>query len=205
MPGHYVFPGGRAGREDSRPWQGETLMAHDTERPSLSRLARTALRETFEETGLVVGRREAEGTAQRLALAASEIEHAYAGRGMTPALDLLRYIGRAITPSGSPIRFHARFFLADGGHAAGEPRAGEELEDVHWHGLDAGPPEPMSDVTRFMLDHAVAVWRGTAPQPIAFYRYIRGVPVSSAQQSKLPSASLASLPQNGRRSRGRGR
>ncbi|GIT53633.1 MAG: hypothetical protein Ct9H300mP16_07930 [Pseudomonadota bacterium] len=32
--------------------------------------------------------------------------------GLLPDLEQLRYVGRAITPSFSKIRFHARFFMA---------------------------------------------------------------------------------------------
>jgi hypothetical protein len=92
-----------------------------------------------------------------------------------PALDALRPIGRAITPARSPIRFHARFFLADGALAAGSPAAGEELEDVRWCAVGERIPAPMSDVTRFMLRHALAVWRGEASEGLPLYRYVRGI------------------------------
>src|SRR5439155_23611313 len=80
MPGVYVFPGGAVDPEDRLPWQveagGEQLA------PRLVRCARAALRETWEEAGVVVGRpaapaSSAAGGAHRLA----PVEQAYAERG----------------------------------------------------------------------------------------------------------------------------
>ena len=175
MPGRYVFPGGRVQRSDSLPWAGEAIAA-DVEARLLAH-ARAALRETFEETGLLLARPVANGMAANAAPAAgaSEVERALALRRLVPALDALRPIGRAITPARSPIRFHARFFLADGALAAGSPAAGEELEDVRWCAVGERIPAPMSDVTRFMLRHALAVWRGEASAGLPLYRYVRGI------------------------------
>jgi 8-oxo-dGTP pyrophosphatase MutT (NUDIX family) len=168
MPGRYVFPGGRVGAADARPWRGETGAAGP--RPLLA-LKRAALRETFEETGLVVGQ-PAEASPSGEGPVLSPVEHAYVAKGLAPAPDLLRLVGRAITPATSPIRFHARFFVADGRHAAGELTAGEELDDLRWHAVDSAPPELMQNVTRFMLACAVEAWRGqaAAEPPLYWHR-----------------------------------
>jgi 8-oxo-dGTP pyrophosphatase MutT (NUDIX family) len=166
MPGRYVFPGGRVMSSDALPWCGEP---GGTEARALLALKRAALRETFEETGLVVGR-PADATAG--GPAGSAIEHAYAARHLAPAPDLLRLVGRAITPAASPIRFHARFFLADGRHAAGELAPSEELDHVYWHALEEPPPMPMQSVTRFMLTCAIDAWKGqpAAEPPLYWHR-----------------------------------
>jgi hypothetical protein len=88
---------------------------------------------------------------------------------VTPAPALLRMVGRAITPAASPIRFHARFFVADGRHAAGDLAPCEELDDLRWHPVDDEPPGTMQNVTRFMLHCAVDTWRGTAPATPPLY------------------------------------
>lgn len=163
MPGRYVFPGGRVTSEDARQWAGERS---DGERGFLA-LKHAALRETFEETGLVVGERHAGAAAANGA--ASPVEDAYRACGVAPALHLLRLVGRAITPVASPIRFHARFFVADGRFAEGELTPCEELEDLHWHPIDGEPPGAMQNVTRFMLRCAVEAWRGTAPPQPPLY------------------------------------
>src|SRR5205823_2648956 len=54
MPGVWVFPGGAIDREDNKPWRVESGGAHLP--PRLLRCARAALRETWEEVGVLVGR-----------------------------------------------------------------------------------------------------------------------------------------------------
>ena len=66
-------------------------------------------------------------------------------------MDLLTYVGRAITPSHSFRRFNTRFFLGDGNDVHGEPVASEELEDVGWHPVGREAFASFRDVTRFML------------------------------------------------------
>jgi 8-oxo-dGTP pyrophosphatase MutT (NUDIX family) len=56
MPGVYVFPGGAIDAEDNRTWPGEP---GDVLPPRLRRSARAALRETWEEVGVLVGSRGA--------------------------------------------------------------------------------------------------------------------------------------------------
>lgn len=166
MPGRYVFPGGRVTPEDARAWAGEQ---RDPD-PAFLALKHAALRETFEETGLVVGERGNGAAPSGAAL--SPVEDAYRAQGVAPAPHLLRLVGRAITPVASPIRFHARFFVADGDFVAGELKPCEELEDLHWHGVDGEPPGTMQNVTQFMLRCAVETWRGTAPPipPLYWHR-----------------------------------
>ena len=162
MPGVYVFPGGAIDREDKKPWRVEAGGEHLP--PRLVGCARAALRETWEEVGALVGRRDA---ADRPALAAlrglTPIEMAYAERGITAALDALVYVGRAITPTPVFRRFNTRFFLGDGSAVFGDPVSTEELEDVGWHPIGRKPLAPFRDVTQFMLARALALRDGTAP------------------------------------------
>jgi len=168
MPGRYVFPGGRTTPDDARPWQGEARSIDAADRRFLA-LKRAALRETFEETGLVVGRPAASPAGDD---ARSPIEQAYRAFGAAPVMDLLRLVGRAITPTNSPIRFHARFFIADGLYARGKLAPCEELDELHWHPVAAEPPGAMQNVTRFMLRCAVEAWQGSAPArpPLYWHR-----------------------------------
>jgi len=64
----------------------------------------------------------------------------------------LRYLGRAITPTQSPRRFHARFFALPHERMQQDPHADGELLDLRW--VDSHNPErlPIIDVTKFMLD-----------------------------------------------------
>jgi 8-oxo-dGTP pyrophosphatase MutT (NUDIX family) len=157
MPGVYVFPGGAIDPPDHVAWSVEA--AADTLGPDLARSARAAMRETWEEAAVLIGR--AVGSPAP-APAASPIERAYRERGLVAAMDVLTYVGRAITPSHSPRRFNTRFFLGDGDDVFGEPAASEELEDLRWHPIGRTLLESFRDVTRFMLDRAIALRGGTA-------------------------------------------
>jgi 8-oxo-dGTP pyrophosphatase MutT (NUDIX family) len=169
MPGVYVFPGGAIDPPDRRPWIVETATERLT--PRLARAARAALRETWEEVGVLVGRPAEAKSSDLSTPAEGAIERAYRRRGLAAAMDLLTYIGRAITPSHSSRRFNTRFFLADGESVFGEPMASTELEDARWHPLGTGDLEDgLRDVTRFMLARAVALRSGIAAgEPPLFY------------------------------------
>ena len=157
MPGVYVFPGGAIDPPDRIAWSVET--ATEALGPKLMRSARAALRETWEEAGVLIGRPGGRPAAQP---ARAPIEQAYVEHGLMAAMDVLTYVGRAITPSHSFRRFNTRFFLGDGGNVFGEPVASEELEDVGWHPVGHKAFASFRDVTRFMLARAIALRQGTA-------------------------------------------
>jgi 8-oxo-dGTP pyrophosphatase MutT (NUDIX family) len=166
MPGVYVFPGGAIDPPDRGAWSVECGAEALPQR--LVRAARAAVRETWEEVGILVGRPAA------LPLpsgpAGGPIERAYRERGLTAPFDRLIYVGRAITPSHSSRRFNTRFFLADGGLASGEPMASLELEDAGWRRIEQSLLDGFRDVTRFMLRRAIALRQGTAAgAPPLFY------------------------------------
>jgi len=161
MPGVYVFPGGAIDPEDKKPWRVEAGGQHLPAR--LVACARAALRETWEEVGVLVGRRDAPDRPAPIALhGLTQIETAYAERGITAAFDALVYVGRAITPTPVFRRFNTRFFLGDGSAVFGDPVSTEELEDVGWHPIGRRELTPFRDVTQFMLARALALRAGTA-------------------------------------------
>src|SRR5580704_13984168 len=170
MPGVYVFPGGAIDAQDRGPWTVETHTNALT--PRLAPSARAALRETWEETGVLIGRPQAAPRA--VAPPHQPIEKAYAEHGLVAAFDRLAYVGRAITPSRVFRRFNTRFFLCDGGDAVGEPRANDEFEDVGWHPVGRRALEPFRDVTRFMLERAIAMRDGTAPPDAPLFCTVGG-------------------------------
>jgi 8-oxo-dGTP pyrophosphatase MutT (NUDIX family) len=169
MPGVWVFPGGAIDPEDRRPWRVESG-ATDLP-PRLAHGARAALRETWEEVGVLVGRRAVSAADPR---GLSSVEAAYAERGITAAFDRLTYVGRAITPTRAFRRFNTRFFLADGDAVFGEPISTEELEDVGWHVIACRNLAPFADVTQFMLARAIAVRDGTASPETPLFYTVRG-------------------------------
>ena len=171
MPGVWVFPGGAIDPEDRKPWRVETGGAHLP--PRLARSARAALRETWEEVGVLVGRRNLSPPPAENPHRLSPIEAAYAERGVSAAMQTLTYIGRAITPTPVFRRYNTRFFLADGESVFGEPASSDELEDVGWHPIARKELVPFRDVTQFMLARAVAVRDGTAPPEVPLFCTVR--------------------------------
>jgi 8-oxo-dGTP pyrophosphatase MutT (NUDIX family) len=157
IPDAFVFPGGRVDPED-REVPCPFPLAPDTARALRSgvsmsaaaarALANAAIRETFEETGLLLAR-PADFRASRPG-SWREFEE----RGLAPDHSALRLIGRAITPSASPVRYHARFFIADSATVRGEMRSNGELLDLAWYPIDEALRLPIIDVTRFMLEEA---------------------------------------------------
>jgi len=158
MPGVYVFPGGAIDPPDRIAWSVES--GAEALPPRLVRAARAAIRETWEEVGVLVGIPSARPAAS--GPSKIPIETAYREHGLTAAIDRLVYVGRAITPSHSFRRFNTRFFLGDGGLAFGEPAASPELEDAGWRRIDQQMLDGFRDVTRFMLARAIALRQGTA-------------------------------------------
>ena len=161
MPDIYVFPGGRVDRSDrTRPALRELRpeVAQRLERRSdaagARALAVAAVRETLEETGLVLG----------------ELR----GDALLPDLGNLDFIARAITPNGNPIRFHARFFLADAETATGSPEDSHELLDLRWFPIEEALKLPIIDVTEFVLQQVGEV-TGTPARGVPLLRYRGGV------------------------------
>ena len=160
MPGVYVFPGGAIDPPDRVAWSVEC--GTEALGPKLAHSARAALRETWEEARVLIGRPAGGPSAPPVWAVRAAIERAYLERGLVAAMDVLTYVGRAITPSHSARRFNTRFFLGDGSNVFGEPAATEELEDVGWHPIGRETLDSFRDVTRFMLARAIALRDGTA-------------------------------------------
>ena len=113
MPDKYVFPGGRVDPGDSRAvsWCELRPEVEDKLRIQARRQPRafalTAIRETFEETGLLVARpAEMPSSAPKGWARFHELDAA-------PHLSPLTFIGRAITPPYRPRRFDARKLATD--------------------------------------------------------------------------------------------
>jgi 8-oxo-dGTP pyrophosphatase MutT (NUDIX family) len=150
-PDVFVFPGGRVDPADYTAATVRPLDPISARRtgasPRLSHaLAAAALRETEEETGVVL-----------------PADHG-----------ALRLIARAITPTNSPIRFHARFFLADAAIAVGEHADSAELTDLGFRTVAEVSKLPLMDVTEAVL---AALPIAGSPETAPFlYGYRRGRP-----------------------------
>jgi len=163
LPDVFVFPGGRVDPEDrlARPLDDlrpEVMgLLTRSSPPALARaLAVAAVRETFEEAGLLLG----------------EVD----GGVIRPRLAPLGFVARAITPADSPIRFHARFFIAEATEATGAVGGSGELVDLGWYTLAHALTLPLADVTEFVLKHlAQHAADPLAVRPAPLWRYRQGV------------------------------
>ncbi|MFT6583619.1 MAG: 8-oxo-dGTP pyrophosphatase MutT (NUDIX family) [Alphaproteobacteria bacterium] len=161
-PGVYVFPGGRVDRTDgayARPHPARPDVVAQIARHSPARRANAlvwaAIRETWEETGLLIGEPGDIGYSNK-----SPLHQAYADAGISPGSGLLDYIARAITPTRSPIRFNTRFFLARHSETFGDLHVSSELEDIGWRRVSETLNElKIMKVTDFALRVAVDYWR----------------------------------------------
>jgi 8-oxo-dGTP pyrophosphatase MutT (NUDIX family) len=186
MPGKFVFPGGRLEPNDRlmpvatplNPFTEQYLM-RSMRRPSAARargLALAAVRETFEETGLILG------TPRDGAMPAPEGPWAdFAKAGFYPDLSSLHFIARAITPSRRPRRFDTRFFAVDAATIAHKvdnvihPDA--ELVELVWMPISEARSLDMPTITGVVLQELEArVSAGFGHDlPVPFYRMPRKV------------------------------
>jgi 8-oxo-dGTP pyrophosphatase MutT (NUDIX family) len=147
LPGKYVFPGGRLETADRLMQAVGTLPAICRKKlaqrrprgfPGPEAFALAAIRETFEETGLLFGTK---GQPPQGSVPAAW--QAYAALGFTPDLGPLQFIARAITPPAFPYRYDTSFFALDSTAVAHriENCVNEEAElvELAWLSLaDAG-------------------------------------------------------------------
>ncbi len=162
MPGYLVFPGGALDPSDSRaatdhPLDEEALalLTVHCSRRRAKALAWAAIRETWEETGLLIGRTSAGGNDADLQVT-DAVAQAFIDSGLTPDLRALTYVARAITPTSSPIRFDTRFFVADEEIVFGTLRDSSELSDIKWRSIaEVFRDSAIAMVTKFALNQAV--------------------------------------------------
>lgn len=184
LPGHYVFPGGRVDRQDTAVALGSSLASGHSLNLGMSvkvsssrarAIAAAAVRETFEETGLIVGR-PAESNAVFSPGSLSQWQ-AFLDTGFAPALSDLAYLARAITPPGRPRRYDTRFFAVSRSHVHGDLSAGDgELEDLDWRPIADLRRLELPAITRLILEDFVswiAAGQGV-PDGVPFYFHRRG-------------------------------
>lgn len=167
LPNVYAFPGGRVDLSDKsdthhKPLDKNTesrLLKHGCSIREAQALGIAAARETWEETGLALG--------------------PLVSGSLQPDLSGLAYLCRAITPAQSPIRFHARFFVADAEAASGQLGGSGELLDLSFRPLDDALALPLADITEFVLTQLKGLESLSQPARTAFWRYRAGRPVVS--------------------------
>lgn len=191
-PDAFVFPGGRVDRSDGAvpttdafPSATAARLTTRLKGRASARRARAfamaAIRETFEETGILIGRA---GPTPRWSGCAEW--RAFLDHGVAPALEGLAFIARAITPPRRSRRFDARFFAADADVAIAkalplDQRPSQELSELVWLPLPEALELPIPSITQTVIGDVQA--RLEAPggllgdAPVPFYHEVRGTPV----------------------------
>jgi 8-oxo-dGTP pyrophosphatase MutT (NUDIX family) len=153
MPHRYVFPGGRVDAGDARvscpvnlPAAEEAKLLQSVSPARARGLAMAAVRETFEETGLILGHAHQDPPRSR-----SLHWQPFFRAGFVPALDRLHYFARAITPPGMVRRFDARFFITDTEYVHGSLEGNGELGDLRWVPLTEVEDYPLAPITQLVL------------------------------------------------------
>ncbi|HUJ04184.1 MAG TPA: hypothetical protein VLW75_11125, partial [Rhizomicrobium sp.] len=136
-------------------------------------LALAAIRETFEEAGVLIGERSDNLPRTRNAAWRSFFAH-----GIAPKLDALEFIARAITPPNRPRRFDARFFMANATAIAHtlDVASNDELLTPCWLTLAEARALDMPSITRAVLDE-VETRHSEGPdvsRPVPFFRFQHG-------------------------------
>jgi 8-oxo-dGTP pyrophosphatase MutT (NUDIX family) len=161
MPGKYVFPGGRVDAADRRL---AASVSDDLKDGNLRRLlvdmkgnasvqraralALAAVRETFEETGLIIGTPLADVRAH-----VAPAWEAFFAQGFAPALRRLTFFARAITPPGRPRRYDTRFFCVPADAIARRIQVLDgELSELEWHPIAQARLLQLPNITRVVIE-----------------------------------------------------
>jgi 8-oxo-dGTP pyrophosphatase MutT (NUDIX family) len=180
MPGKFVFPGGRIENADAGMAAATelhpaaqaklALRPRDAEVPPPRAFALAAIRETFEETGLVLGRK-----ADKSVNPQSEEWAGFVKSGLLPDLADIHFIARAITPPRRPRRFDTRFFTTDaqaiGHRVEGVVSADSELVELVWIPIKEAQTLDMPTITATVLQELeMRVQAGMGHDlPVPFY------------------------------------
>ena len=192
MPNKFVFPGGRLDLIDQRLQVPGNLSRPVMERlrkatrktvsdRKLRGLALAAIRETFEETGLVVGR-----PASKPVTTTHPVWRNYLAHGAEPPLEHMDFIARAITPAYRTRRFDTRFFMIHDQFIFNDPEqisdASGELNELHWLTLNEARQLDLPAVTRWAIDlveqRIQLSPREQLKQSAPFVRFVKGQEIS---------------------------
>lgn len=168
MPNKFVFPGGALDPDDADITLATRMadtcharLAEDADPALADALAACAIRELWEETGLVLGTSGTwDGTPP-------PDWQSFAATGHLPHAAPLQFVFRAITPPGRPRRFDARFFLIDVDDIATDPddftHATDELSHLQWVPLDKARSFDMPFITEVVLAEIAARAKDLSP------------------------------------------
>ncbi|WP_171178251.1 NUDIX hydrolase [Ruegeria sp. HKCCD8929] len=174
MPNKFVFPGGAVDAGDADIPLASPLpqvcldrLYENAPKGLQNALAVAAIRELWEETGLILG---TPGTWSGDIPADWQ---SFAATGHCPAAHALQFVFRALTPPGRPRRFDARFFLVDADEIQGDlddfTHASDELSHLQWIKLSEARRFDLPFITEVVL--AEVEGRVTDPTPPASVPY----------------------------------
>ena len=176
MPNKFVFPGGAVDAGDARiplasplPATCAARLAEDADATLSHALAVAAIRELWEETGLILGQ---PGSWD---IAPPEDWQSFAATGHLPHAAPLQFTFRALTPPGRPRRFDARFFLVDADDIASDlddfDAASDELSHLQWVPLADARRFDMPFITEVVLAEVEARAKDrTPPDSVPYFR-----------------------------------
>ena len=174
LPGKWVFPGGRVDPGDhhcAAVWPSRTPQPAAAQVPLAFAFA--AIREVFEETGLLIGRAPPPHSPLPPARGLPSSWQTFTANGHLPAWERLTPLARAITPPGRPRRYDTWFFLTDRTAVTAVHGAGDgELLDAGWFTLTEVRALDLPNITRLIVDDvATRLDRGSGREnaPIPFY------------------------------------
>ena len=183
MPGKFVFPGGRIESADRQMAVAAALherhvarLMKKVRRPSAVKAAAFALaavRETYEETGIMVG----VPSDAAMTVPGGPWE-AFAKAAVIPDLRQIHFIARAITPPGRPLRFDSRFFATEVSAIArredGFVGPDKELIELVWLPINKARQLDMPGITAVALEELQdRIAAGMSPDhPAPLYRML---------------------------------
>ncbi|WP_420568059.1 NUDIX hydrolase [Thalassovita sp.] len=176
MPNKFVFPGGAVDAEDA----GIPLASHmpdvcrerlreDAAEDLSHALSVAAIRELWEETGLILGQKG------EWDITPPADWTSFAATGHLPAAHPLQFVFRAITPPGRPRRFDARFFLIDADEIASDldnfDAACDELSHLQWIPLPKVREFDLPFITEVVLAEVAARAHDmTPPESVPYFK-----------------------------------
>ncbi|MDW3225556.1 MAG: NUDIX hydrolase [Paracoccaceae bacterium] len=175
MPNKFVFPGGAVDAGDARvPVAGKvsepcaSRLLEDSTSDMSHALSVAAVRELWEETGLVLGKPGSWDTPP-------PDWTSFAKTGHIPDASDLQFVFRALTPPGRPRRFDARFFLVDGEMVASDlddfSAASDELSHLQWVPLRDARAFDMPFITEVVLAEVEGrLGDPSAPGSVPFFK-----------------------------------